>query len=138
MANAKSKTGKELVYPENVRYHKEHTWARREGDLIRVGISDFAQDQLGDIIYFELPAEGDCFAQGDEFGSVESAKVVSTLYMPVSGEVVEVNDDLNNNPEATNSDPYDSGWIITVKAGGADDYDNLLTGREYQDFLAGK
>ncbi len=123
----------ELNFPA-ILYHREHTWLRTEGDTAVVGISDYAQDELGDIIFFELPSVGQRFAAGQSFGSVESVKVVSTLYMPVGGEVVAVNDALADTPELTNRDPYGDGWIIAVKP---DNYDRgcLLTSEDYVKYL---
>ncbi len=115
-------------------YHREHTWLQADGDAARVGISDYAQDELGDIIFFELPAVGQRFAAGQSFGSVESVKVVSTLYMPVGGEVLAVNDALADTPELANRDPYGDGWIIAVKPDGPG-RGGLLTSREYREYL---
>ncbi len=133
MANNDKKTVAELSFPDDILYHREHTWARAEGDSVRVGISAYAQDQLGTVIFFELPAVGDKFAQGQSFGSVESVKVVSTLFMPVSGEVLAVNGDLENDPEIANRDPYGAGWVIAVKPSGP--IADLLSSREYAEYL---
>lgn len=123
----------ELIFPSDILYHREHTWARAEGETLLVGISDYAQDQLGTIIFFELPAVGDKFVQGQSFGSVESVKVVSTLYMPVSGDVLAVNGNLDNAPEIANRDPYGAGWVIAVKPSGTTA--NLLNIRDYVKYL---
>jgi glycine cleavage system H protein len=102
----------ELVLPEDVRYAKDHEWARSEGGVIRCGISDYAQAQMGDIVFVELPGVGDTFSRGDSFGTVESVKAVVELYMPVGGEVVAVNGELAASPGLVNEHPYDEGWII--------------------------
>jgi glycine cleavage system H protein len=133
MAENGKKPVDQLPFPDDLLYHREHTWARAQGDLVLVGISSYAQDQLGTIIFFELPAVGDSFTQGQSFGSVESVKVVSTMYMPVSGEVTAVNGALENDPEIANRDPYGAGWIIAVKPSGTTA--GLLSGREYAAYL---
>src|SRR5664279_2777653 len=115
MAEIIRKNIAELGFPANVRYHHEHAWACQEGDVVRVGISDYAQEQLGDVIFVEMPHVGDHFNRGKEFGIVESAKSVSTLYMPVSGEIMAINEELDSTPELINKDPYGDGWILLVK-----------------------
>ena len=104
----------QLVLPEDVKYATDHEWARVEGDEVVIGLADYAQDQLGDIVFVELPGEGDTFDKGDEFGTVESVKAVSELYMPLGGEIVAVNEALEDSPELLNQDPY-GGWIIEIK-----------------------
>lgn len=127
----------ELNIPEDVRYTDDHEWARKEGDIFRIGISDYAQDQLGDIVYVELPEIGSTFARGDEFGTVESVKAVSELYMPVGGEVTAINDALADAPELVNSDPYNEGWMLEVKADDPAEMDALKSRAEYLDMLKG-
>jgi glycine cleavage system H protein len=105
----------ELNFPEDIRYAEDHEWARVEGDIVRIGITDYAQDQLGDIVFVDLPEKGTAFKKGDEFGTVESVKAVSELYMPIGGEIVNVNPELEETPEQVNSDPYAGGWMIDVK-----------------------
>ena len=105
----------ELNLPEDVKYTDDHEWAKASGDVIRIGISDYAQDQLGDIVFVELPAVGDTFEKGAEFGTVESVKTLSELYMPMGGEIVAVNGALEESPEFINDKPYEDGWMITVK-----------------------
>lgn len=133
MAEIIKKSIAELNFPEHVRYHHEHVWAILEGDVVRIGISDYAQDQLGDVIFVELPKIGEHFNRGEEFGVVESAKSVSTLYMAVSGEIAAVNEDLETTPELINKAPYGEGWIALVKP---DDrghaLDELLTCETYK------
>ncbi len=116
--------------PDDCRYLDSHEWARTENGTIRVGISDFAQDELGDVVFVELPSEGDNLEQGDVFGVVESIKAVSDLYSPVSGTVTAVNDDLIEAPELVNEDPYGDGWMLEVDGDG---FDELLSPAEYRD-----
>ena len=126
----------ELNLPEDVRYSNDHEWAQLTGDTVKIGISDYAQDQLGDIVFVELPEVGDSFSAGDEFGTLESVKAVSELYAPIGGEVVAVNEALEDAPELLNQDPY-GGWIIEIKPEDAGDYDNLLDREAYLDVLKG-
>ena len=121
----------ELNFPDDIRYAKSHEWARQEGDLVKVGISDYAQDQLGDIVFVEMPEVGDTFAQGEEFGTVESVKAVSELYMPVGGEIAEVNSPLEDAPELVNNTPYSEGWMITIKPDDSAQMDSLMTKDDY-------
>ncbi len=104
----------ELNLPEDVRYTKDHEWAKVTGDTIKIGISDYAQDQMGDIVFVEMPDVGDSFEEGDEFGTLESVKAVSELYIPIGGEVVAINEELEDTPELLNQDPY-GGWIVEIK-----------------------
>ena len=105
----------ELSFPEDIRYAKSHEWIKIAGETAKIGITDYAQDQLGEIVFVELPEEGDSFSQGDEFGSVESVKAVSEIYLPISGEIVAINEDLEDAPELVNNDPYQGGWIMKIK-----------------------
>ncbi|MCY0875644.1 MAG: glycine cleavage system protein GcvH [Firmicutes bacterium] len=115
--------------PENLQYTKEHEWVRIDGKLAYIGITDFAQSELGDIVFVELPEVGDEVRAGDTFGTVESVKTVSDLFAPVSGKVVQINDALNDNPEKVNEDPYDMGWMLVVEM--SDAVPVLLTAAEY-------
>ena len=126
----------ELHLPDDLRYTDEHEWARITGDTARIGVSDYAQDQLGDIVFVELPAVGDTIARGEVFGTLESVKAVSELYLPLSGEVVAVNTALADAPELINQDPY-AAWIIEVRPTDAGEYDQLLTAAAYLDLLRG-
>lgn len=121
----------ELTFPEDVRYSADHEWVMEEGGLYKIGISDFAQDQLGDIVYVELPEAGAVLEKGEEFGTVESVKAVSELYMPLTGEVMEVNAELEDNPEQVNDDPYGGGWMIKIKAGDEGQMDQLMDRQAY-------
>ncbi len=120
--------------PENLHYSKDHEWVRVEGDTAVVGITDHAQEQLGDVVYVELPKAGEDFAAHESFGSVESVKAVSEIFTPVSGKVAAVNDSLNDEPEKVNKDPYGDGWMITIKMSSPGEVDSLLTAAEYEDF----
>ena len=127
----------ELNFPAEVRYAKSHEWARSEGDSVKVGISDYAQDQLGDIVFVELPEVGDTLGKGEEFGTVESVKAVSELYMPVAGEIVAVNSSLEDAPEKVNDTPYGDGWMIEIKAENPSELDDLLDNDAYLGTLKG-
>lgn len=127
----------ELNFPDDVRYAESHEWARLEGDKLKVGVSDYAQDQLGDIVFVELPEVGDTFGKGEEFGTVESVKAVSELYMPVAGEVVAINDTLEDAPEKVNNSPYSDGWMLEIKADDASKIDDLMDNNAYLDSLKG-
>lgn len=118
--------------PANLKYTKDHEWVRVEGDTVVVGITDFAQGELGDIVYVEVETEGETLDQNDVFGTVEAVKTVSDLFLPVSGEVVEFNTNLEANPELVNSDPYGEGWIIKVKVSDAAQLDELLDADGYK------
>ena len=120
--------------PENLHYSKDHEWVRVEGDIAVVGITDHAQEQLGDVVYVELPKAGEDFAAHESFGSVESVKAVSEIFTPVSGKVTEANDSLNDEPEKVNNDPYGEGWMIKIKMSSSGEIDSLLTAAEYEDF----
>ena len=127
----------ELNLPEEVRYTDDHEWAKNNGETVRIGISDYAQDQLGDIVFVELPEVGSTFEKGDEFGTVESVKAVSELYMPMGGEVTAVNDTLTDEPERVNSDPYKDGWMMDIKASDPTELDALKTRADYLEMLKG-
>ena len=116
---------------DNIRYSNEHLWAKAEGENFKIGISDYAQDQLGDIVFVELPQPGDTFNRNDEFGSVESVKTLSELYMPVGGEIISINSDLEDAPELVNEKPYEDGWMIVVKPVNPAEYDDMMTDEEY-------
>ena len=125
----------ELNFPEDIRYAESHEWARPGGDTVKVGITDYAQDQLGDIVFVEMPEAGESFAKGAEFGTVESVKAVSELYMPVGGEIVAVNSSLEDVPEKVNNTPYSDGWMIEVKPDDPAELDSLMTKDAYIDSL---
>ena len=120
--------------PDDLHYSKDHEWVRVEGGVAVVGITDYAQDSLGDVVYVELPKSGEEFAAHESFGSVESVKAVSEIFTPVSGNVSEVNGSLNDEPEKVNKDPYGEGWMIKIKMSSSGEVDSLLTPAEYEDF----
>tara|TARA_Y100000589_G_scaffold321098_1_gene351878 strand:- start:84340 stop:84720 length:381 start_codon:yes stop_codon:yes gene_type:complete len=121
--------------PADLKYTKEHEWVKIEGDTATVGITDFAQSELGDIVYVEIETEGETLDADEVFGTVEAVKTVSDLYMPVSGEVVEVNEALEDEPEAVNQDPYGKGWMIKVKMTNPEEAENLLTADQYKELI---
>ena len=128
----------ELQLPDNVQYTDDHEWARVEGDKAKAGISDYAQDQLGDIVYVELPQAGDSFDKGQEFGTVESVKAVAELYMPVGGTILAVNSALEKSPELVNKDPYGDGWMIEVQPSDPAQFDALMKKGAYLETLKGQ
>ena len=127
----------QLVLPEDVKYATDHEWARADGDEVVIGLADYAQDQLGDIVFVELPAEGDSFDKGEEFGTVESVKAVSELYMPMGGEVVAINETLEDDPALVNTDPYGKGWLIRIKPSNMDELGELMDKAAYLVQLGG-
>ena len=124
-----------MEFPDNLKYTKDHEWIRVDGDVATVGITDHAQAQLGDIVYAELPDEGEAITSGDAFGVVESVKAVSDVFSPISGEVVEVNDPLAENPEMINDDCYGEGWMIKVKLSAPDELAALMSRDQYTKFV---
>jgi glycine cleavage system H protein len=127
----------DLNLPEDVKYTKDHEWAKLEKDTVTIGINDYAQDQLGEIVFVELPEVGDVFSAEEEFGSVESVKAVSEMYMPISGEVVAVNENLEDAPELVNEDCYQGGWIIKIKPSDPTEMDGLMDKAAYLEMLKG-
>jgi glycine cleavage system H protein len=121
--------------PDGLHYSKDHEWLRVEGETGTVGITDHAQNSLGDVVYVELPKPGDTFGGHESFGSVESVKAVSELFLPVGGEVTEVNESLQDEPEKVNNDPYGEGWMVRIRLSDASQVDALLTPKEYEDFV---
>jgi glycine cleavage system H protein len=122
--------------PAELKYTKEHEWAKREGDRVRVGITEYAQEQLGDVVFVELPKVGAKVTAHKAFGVVESVKAVSDLFAPISGEVVETNGELPQKPETVNKDPYGKGWMIVVKQSSAAEWDQLLSAQQYEQFVS--
>ncbi|HOO94171.1 MAG TPA: glycine cleavage system protein GcvH [Proteiniphilum sp.] len=123
-----------MNFPDNLKYSSDHEWVRVEGNEAFVGITDFAQDELGEIVYVDVPSEGENLSQGEVFGSIEAVKTVSDLMMPLSGEVLEVNDKLDDAPELVNSDPFGEGWIIRVAVKDAAELDQLMSAAAYKEF----
>ncbi len=122
--------------PDDRRYMESHEWALEDDGVVRVGITDFAQDELGDVVFVELPDEGDALEQEAEFGVIESIKAVSDLYAPVSGEVVSINEELFDAPELVNEDPFGDGWMLEIDADDTDELEELLSAAEYEDQIA--
>jgi glycine cleavage system H protein len=120
--------------PEDLHYSKDHEWVRVEGGEAVIGITDYAQNSLGDVVYVELPKPGDQFAANESFGSVESVKAVSEVFTPVTGEVTGINESLADEPEKVNADPYGAGWMIRIRMSNPGEVDSLLTAAEYEDF----
>ncbi len=123
------------MYPENFRYTKEHEWVLAEGDTGTVGITDHAQEELGDIVYVDLPKVGTQIEAGKSLGSVESVKAVSDIYSPVSGEIVEINQTLADAPETLNSDPHGAAWLVKIKLSGTSQIENLMTAADYLSYI---
>jgi glycine cleavage system H protein len=121
-----------MKFPDDLRYTKEHEWVRVDGDVGTIGITDYAQDMLGDVVYLDLPAAGATVAQSGKMGEIESVKAVSDLYAPVSGEIVEVNQDVVDSPELVNNEPYARGWMIKVRLSDPGELDALLSAEDYE------
>lgn len=126
-----------MKVPDGLQYTKDHEWVRREGDLVVVGITDFAQSELGDIVFVELPQKGATLSAGKEFGTVESVKAVSEVFAPLSGEVVAVNDALGDAPETVNNDPYEGGWILKIRPSNPDELGTLMSAGDYAKLIEG-
>lgn len=124
-----------MQFPENLLYTKDHEWVKNDGDFIYVGITDFAQKELGDIVYVEVETQGEILEQHQVFGTVEAVKTVSDLFLPMSGEITEVNSKIITNPELLNKDPYGDGWIIKIKTNNTAESSNLLYAAEYKKLI---
>lgn len=122
--------------PENLRYSKDHEWIAVDGATATIGITDYAQHSLGDVVYIDLPRAGDKFGTHEAFGSVESVKAVSEIFTPVAGEVLEVNESINDTPEAVNKEPYTDGWMVKVKMDNPLEADKMLSSVEYEEYLS--
>jgi glycine cleavage system H protein len=123
--------------PENLKFTKDHEWLRAEGNIAYIGITDYAQDQLGDIVFIDITTEGETLEKEETFGTVEAVKTVSDLFMPISGTVLELNPALADSPESVNSDPYGDGWMIKVELSTPAELSELMTAAEYLEFIAG-
>ena len=121
-----------MNFPQNVKYTNEHEWIRLEGDTAYVGITDYAQEQLGDIVFVDIPTEGETLEANEVFGTIEVVKTISDLFLPVAGEILEQNEALADQPELVNQDPYGEGWLIKMKPANAADLDNLLNAESYK------
>ena len=126
-----------MKVPDSLQYTKDHEWVRREGDLVVVGITDFAQSELGDIVFVELPQKGAALTAGKEFGTVESVKAVSEIFAPLTGEVVAINDALGDAPETVNNDPYEGGWILKMRPSQPEELDALMAASDYTKLIEG-
>jgi len=124
-----------LNHPKNLMYTSEHEWVEISGNIATIGITDFAQSELGDIIFLEFPAIGGNFSNGDIFGTIEAVKTVSDMYMPLTGKVIEVNEDLNDTPEQVNEDPYKNGWMVKIKLEDGADQSQLLDAKSYIELI---
>lgn len=121
--------------PAELKYTKEHEWAKLEGDIVTVGITDYAQGELGDVVFVEMPATGDKVEAEDTFGTIEAVKAVSDLFSPVSGEIIEINEELENTPETVNKDPYGAGWMIKIKLSDPSEVEGLLNADGYKELI---
>lgn len=126
-----------MEFPEELKYTEEHEWVSLDGDIATIGVTDFAQDQLGDVVFVELPEVGEQLQSGKPFGVVESVKAVSDVYAPVSGEVVEINDALPDDPELINNSPYEEGWMLKIRLSSPAELEDLMSVEAYQDFIEG-
>lgn len=124
-----------MKFPEELKYSKEHEWVRIEGDVVYIGITDFAQSELGEIVYVDITTEGESFAKDEVFGTVEAVKTVSDLFLPIGGEILEVNPELEDAPELVNQDPYGKGWMIKLKASDISEAELLMTADEYKKLI---
>ena len=124
-----------MATPADLKYTKEHEWVRLDGEFAYVGITNFAQSELGDIVFVDIQTEGETLAQGEVFGAIEAVKTVADAYMPLSGEVLEVNRELEGAPELVNSDPYGAGWMIKIKYSDASEIDSLLSAGQYEEII---
>jgi glycine cleavage system H protein len=124
-----------MTVPDELKYTEEHEWIRVEGDEIVVGVTEFAQGELGDVVFIEIETEGETLEKGDTFGTIEAVKTVSDLYMPVDGEVIKVNTDLEDNPELVNSNPFGEGWMIRIKLSDPSQLDELITAETYRSMI---
>lgn len=124
-----------MNFPENLKYTKDHEWVSVEGDIATVGVTDFAQGELGDIVFVEIETEGDTLDQHEVFGTIEAVKTVSDLFMPVSGEIKEVNEGLEDAPESVNESPYESGWMVKIKLSNPSEVDSLMDAAAYKELI---
>lgn len=122
--------------PQELKYTKDHEWIKVDGNVVTIGITDFAQKELGDIVYVEIESDGEELEQGDVFGTVEAVKTVSDLFMPISGKVIEINENLESEPEIVNSDPYEKGWMIKVEIADASGLDAMLSADDYKSLIS--
>lgn len=124
-----------MKFPKELKYSSEHEWIRKDGDIVYVGITDYAQDQLGDIVFVDIPSVGETLEANEVFGTIEVVKTVSDLFLPISGEILEQNEAIEDNPELVNEDPYGEGWLIKVKPTNEADFDDLLDAEAYKKII---
>ena len=124
-----------MNFPENLKYTKEHEWVSMDGDVATIGVTEFAQSELGDIVFVEIETEGETLDQNDVFGTIEAVKTVSDLFMPISGEIVAINTDLEDAPESVNESPYENGWMIKIKASDLSEVDGLMDATAYKSLI---
>mgnify|MGYP001476354622 FL=1 len=124
-----------MNHPDNLKYTSEHEWVKIDGNIATIGITDFAQGELGDIIFLEFPEVDESFNEGDVFGTIEAVKTVSDLFMPIDGKIIEVNEDLNDEPESVNTNPYDKGWMVKIELSESYDSDSLLDSKSYIELI---
>jgi len=121
--------------PSDLKYTKDHEWAKKENDIVTMGITDYAQSELGDVVFVELPSVGDEVSKDDTFGTIEAVKAVADLFSPISGEVVEINEKLADQPDIVNTDPYGDGWMVKIKISNDDEFKELMTDSEYTNHI---
>ena len=124
-----------MNFPENLKYTKEHEWVSMDGDVATIGVTEFAQSELGDIVFVEIETEGETLDQNEVFGTIEAVKTVSDLFMPISGEVVAINSDLEDAPESVNESPYENGWMVKIKASDLSEVDGLMDANAYKSLI---
>ncbi len=124
-----------MNFPDNLKYTKEHEWVSMEGDVATIGVTEFAQSELGDIVFVEIETEGETLDQNEVFGTIEAVKTVSDLFMPISGEIVAINSDLEDAPESVNESPYENGWMVKIKASDLSEVDGLMDANAYKSLI---
>jgi glycine cleavage system H protein len=124
-----------MNFPENLKYTKEHEWVSMEGDVATIGVTEFAQSELGDIVFVEIETEGETLDQNEVFGTIEAVKTVSDLFMPISGEIIAINSDLEDAPESVNETPYENGWMVKIKASDLSEVDGLMDANAYKSLI---
>ena len=121
--------------PDDIKYTNEHEWVKIDNDTAIIGVTDFAQSELGDIVFVEFPNIGDSFSQNDVFGTIEAVKTLADLYLPLSGKIISINNEIENTPELINEDPYNNGWLVKIKFNNLSEYDNLLSNTDYEKLI---
>ena len=124
-----------MSIPDGIKYTNEHEWVKIDNDTAIIGVTDFAQSELGDIVFIEFPNIGDSFSQNDVFGTIEAVKTLADLYLPLSGKIISINNEIENTPELINEDPYNNGWLVKIKFNNLSEYDNLLSNTDYEKLI---